>query len=177
MKTLLFTNGKTMLKTMMKTSIHLPMAAMFLTAFLAGTAAAENQVPFKGSLEGFSSITPLDAQFIFVRTNGTGNATKLGSFTVDKPHVVDVTAGTVIGTYTFTAANGDTLTAAFTGLGTPTTDPVVISIAETAVITGGTGRFSGATGNFIVTGSFSFATNLISGSFEGTISSPGAGKP
>ena len=67
MKTLLFTNGKTMLKTMMKTSIHLPMAAMFLTALLAGPAAAENLVPFKGSLEGFLVITPIDAQFIFVR--------------------------------------------------------------------------------------------------------------
>ena len=52
MKTLLFTNGKTMLKTIMKTSIHLPMAAMFLTAVLAGPAAAENQVPFNGSLRG-----------------------------------------------------------------------------------------------------------------------------
>ena len=53
MKTLLFTNGKTMLKTIMKSSIHLPMAAMFLSAaMLAGPAGAGNQVPFKGSLEG-----------------------------------------------------------------------------------------------------------------------------
>jgi hypothetical protein len=44
MKTLLFTNGKTMLKTIKRIMIHLPMAAMFLTAVLAGTAAAENQV-------------------------------------------------------------------------------------------------------------------------------------
>ena len=78
---------------------------------------------------------------------------------------------------TFTAANGDTLTAGFTGQGTPTTDPVVFSIVETATITGGTGRFAGATGSFIVTRSFSFATNLTTGSIEGTISSPGAGKP
>jgi hypothetical protein len=177
MKTLPFTNGKTMLKTMMKTSIHLPMAAMFLTALLAGPAAAENHVPFKGRLEGFSIITPIDAQFIFVRAIGTGNATQLGSFTVDIPHIVDLTTGIGIGIFTFTAANGDTLTAGFTGQGTPTTDPLVVSIVETATITGGTGRFADATGSFIVTRSFSFATNLTTGSIEGTISSPGAGKP
>ena len=176
MKTLLFTNRKTTLKPMMKTSLYLPMAAMFLTALLAGPAAAGNLVPFKGSLEGFSVVTPINAQFIFVRLIGTGNATQLGSFTVDVPHTVDLTTGIGIGIMTFTAANGDTLTAGFTGQGTPTTDPVVFSIVETATITGGTGRFAGATGSFIVTRSFSFATSLTTGSIEGTISSPGAGK-
>ena len=51
MKTLLFTNGKTMLKTM-KARVCLPMAAMFLTAVLAGPAAAEKQLPFRGSVQG-----------------------------------------------------------------------------------------------------------------------------
>ena len=69
MKSLLFTNRMTMLKPMMKTSLYLPMAAMFLTALLAGPAAAGNHVPFKGSLEGLSVITPINAQFIFVRLN------------------------------------------------------------------------------------------------------------
>jgi hypothetical protein len=178
MQTRLFTRGKTNMKSIMKTSIYLPMAAMFLTAALAGPAAAEKKVPFKGKLEAVVTITPIDPQFIFVRKNGTGNATQLGWFTVDIPHLVDVTAGTGIGTYAFTAANGDTLTADFTGLATPTVPTSsVVSIVETAVITGGTGRFAGATGSFIVTGSFDFATNLSTGSFEGTISSPGAGKP
>ena len=178
MKTLLFTNGKTMLKTIAKTSIHLPMAAMFLTALLVGPAAAQKKVPFKGKLEAVVTITPIDSQFIFVRKNGTGNATQLGWFTVDIPHLVDLTASTGIGTYTFTAANGDTLTADFTGLATPTVPPSsVVSIVETAVITGGTGRFAGATGSFIVTGWFDFATNSGTGSFEGTVSSPSASKP
>ena len=98
------------MKTIMKTSIYLPMAAMFLAAALAGPALAENQVPFKGSLEGVVSITPIDAQFSFVRINGTGNATHLGLFTVDIPHIVNRQARIGIGTL-FTAANGDTLTA------------------------------------------------------------------
>ena len=177
MQTRLFTKGKTHMKTIMKTSSYLPMAAMFLAAALAGPAMAENQVPFKGSLEGVVSITPIDAQFSFVRINGTGNASHLGLFTVDIPHIVNRPARTGIGTYTFTAANGDTLTAEFAGLATPTTTPTVLSIVEIGSITGGTGRFADATGNFIVTRSFNVATGLTTGSFNGTIASPGAGQP
>jgi hypothetical protein len=161
----------------MKTNIHLPMAAMFLTAVLAGPAAAENQVPFKGRLEGVVSITPIDAQFSFVRINGTGNATHLGLFRVEIPHLVDRQARTGIGTYVFTAANGDMLTADFTGQATPTVTPTVLSIVEIASITGGTGQFADASGSFIVTRSFNVATGLTTGSFQGTISSPGADKP
>ena len=80
---------------------------------------------------------------------------------------------TGIGSFSFTAANGDILTADFTSKASPTT-PGVLSIVETAFISGGTGRFAGATGHFTVTRSFDFATNLTAGSFEGTISSPGA---
>ena len=42
---------------------------------------------------------------------------------------------------------------------------------------GATGLFSDATGSFIVTRSFEFATGLTTGSFTGTVSSPGAGEP
>ncbi len=85
MKTLLFTNGKTMLKTIMKTSIHLPMAAMFLAAVLAGPAAAGNQVPFKGQSSGVVTTESFDpvAGIIYIRGEGEGEATHLGRFTVD----------------------------------------------------------------------------------------------
>jgi hypothetical protein len=165
------------MKTIMKISIYLPIAAIVLAVALAGPAAAANQVPFKGSLEGVVTITPVDSQFAFVRIQGTGNATHLGLFTVDIPHLVDRQARTGIGTYTFTAANGDTLTADFTGQATPTASPTILSIVEIAVITGGTGRFADATGSFIVTRSFNLAAGLTTGSFTGTISSPGAGEP
>jgi phage-related minor tail protein len=100
----------------------------------------------------------------------------LGRFTVEIPHVVNTTNRTSTGTYEFTAANGDRLTAGFTGQATLTA-PGVLSIVETATITGGTGRFADATGSFIVERLFNQVTGLTSGSFEGTISSPGAGTP
>ena len=80
----------------------------------------------------------------------TGNATHLGKFTLDIPHVVNRANGTAIGSYEFTAANGDTLFADFTGIATPTATPGVLYIEETATITGGTGRFADATGSFTV---------------------------
>src|SRR5437867_10763090 len=48
----LFTKGKTTRRTIMKSSIYVPMAALFLTAALAVPAAAQKQVPFHGSLQG-----------------------------------------------------------------------------------------------------------------------------
>jgi len=98
----------------------------------------DKQVPFKGRLEGTATITPGTPPFLSVLIEGTGNATHLGRFIIEIPHAVNTTNRTSIGTYEFTAANGDTLTAGFTGQSTLTA-PGVLSIVETATITGGTG--------------------------------------
>src|SRR5207253_4030549 len=115
---------------------------------LAGPAAADEQTPFKGGFEGDVTHTPLIPPFDSVLVEAAGEATHLGRFTLDIPHVVNRANRTAIGTYEFTAANGDTLTADFTGLATPTATPGVLYIVESATITGGTGRFAGATGSF-----------------------------
>ena len=141
----------------------------------AGVFSKDQEVPFKGRLEGTATITP-GSPFLSVSIEGTGNATHLGRFTVEIPHVVNTTNRTSTGTYEFTAANGDTLTAGFTGQATLTA-PGVLSVVETATITGGTGRFADATGSFTVERLFNQVTGLTTGSFEGTISSPGAGTP
>ena len=74
------------------------------------------------------------------------------------------------------AANGDTLTATFAGAAMPTADPTVLAIEEHATITGGTGRFAGATGSFTTERLYDTVAGTTIGYFEGTISSPGAGK-
>ena len=73
------------------------------------------RVPFKGTLEGSQTTTPLGPTQAFSVVSATGTATLLGRFTLEIPHTVDFAAQTGDGTYTFTAANGDTLTADFTG--------------------------------------------------------------
>ncbi len=103
----------------------------------AGLLSKDQEVPFKGRLEGSFTITPLTPPFLSVSLEGTGNATHLGHFTVEIPHVVNATNRTSTGTYEFTAANGDTLTAGFTGQASLTATPGVLSVVETATITGG----------------------------------------
>jgi hypothetical protein len=139
---------------------------------LAGPAAAQSQVPFRGSLEATVVVTPLDPPFASVAVEGSGTATELGRFTVAIPHQVNQATRVIVGLYVFTAANGDTLNAAFTGQATLIA-PGVLSVAETATITGGTGRFAGATGSFTGKRVVNLATRVTTGSFQGTVSSVG----
>ena len=136
---------------------------------LSGPVAAGDHVPFKGSLEGVVTITPLTPPFVSVFIEATGKATHLGKFTLEIPHVVNRSDSTAIGSYEFTAANGDTLTADFTGQAMPTETPGVLAIVETATITGGTGRFAGATGSFTTERLFDTVAGTTAGSFKGTL--------
>jgi hypothetical protein len=70
------------------------------------------------------------------------------------------------------AANGDTLTAEFTGVSS-SAGPGFLYIVETATITGGTGRFAGATGSFVCERLFDMEAGTTIGAFDGTISHAG----
>lgn len=134
-------------------------------------------VPFKGNLSGNVARTPVPP-LVFVEIEATGNATLLGRYALDVPHFVDPVARLAYGTYEFTPAGGDTLRAHFAGQSMPTDVPGVLYIVETAVISDdGTGRFAGAAGSFITERWFDMSTGTTYGSFEGTISAPGAGNP
>ena len=139
-------------------------------------ALAKDQVPFRGQLDGDVTVTPVEPPVFAVDIDATGTANQLGRFTVSIPHLVNRATRTAAGTYTFTAANGDTLTAAFTGQSAPTDTPGVLAIVEVATITGGTGRFAGATGGFTVTRLYDTVAGTTTGTFEGTISSRGSRK-
>ena len=153
--------------------------ALLAVLALAGPAAAEGQgkqVPFRGRLEGIvATVTPLTPPFVAVTLEGEGHATQLGHFDVSSSIVANEADGTAVGTYEFTAANGDTLTADYTESFTPTDVPGVFSDVITATITGGTGRFAGATGSFVSDRVADHVTGIVSDSFDGTISIPRRG--
>lgn len=149
-------------------------AAAALALTLAGPVAAGDQVPFRGSLAGTATITPLGGPMVAVEIDATGTATYLGKFTLEAPHTVNQATLTAVGTYTLTAANGDTLTADLAGTARMVEPPNVIAITETATVTGGTGRFAGATGSIQVERVFNRATGVTTGSFDGWISTPGS---
>ncbi len=135
---------------------------------------ARKQVPFRGRLDGVVTRTPLSPPLVSNLEEGTGQATHLGRFTYTLQNVVDTSTRLGGGTLTLTAANGDTLTADVTGRAVPSETPNVLSIVATATITGGTGRFARATGSFVIERLFDTVALTTSGSFEGTISRPGA---
>jgi hypothetical protein len=81
---------------------------------------------------------------------------------------VNVTTRSSTGTATFTAANGDTLTASVVGQATPTT-PGMISVVEVYTITGGRGRFAATTGAFTLHSTATQATGVSSGTLSGSI--------
>ena len=146
--------------------------ALGLALTLAGPVSAGDQVPFRGTMSGTAAITPLDPPIVSVLLQTSGNATQLGRFTLEAPHVVNQATMTAVGTYVFTAASGATLTATLSGSASMVA-PGVLAISETATITGGTGRFAGATGSFSTERTFFPATGETYGSFQGWISTPG----
>jgi hypothetical protein len=152
--------------------LTLPLLAVLALAGPAAAKGREKQVPFRGSLEGTATVAPLAPPFVAVDIEGSGHATQLGHFEVSIPHVTNRSNGTAEGTYEFTAANGDTLTAHFTSQVTPTDVPGVVSVAVTATITGGTGRFEGATGSFVGDRLVDMRNGTVTESFDGTISTP-----
>jgi len=120
-------------------------------------------LPFKGDLHATEAVEG-DQHHLA----GGGNGTQLGGFTYAADIIVDEATEEGKGTVVWTAANGDRVFASTTGdvvlEGFPT-----IGIRETQVITGGTGRFAGASGSVIVERSLDVLTGATSGSYNGTI--------
>jgi hypothetical protein len=157
---------------MKKTFSFTLIALLLLLGFLSATlAAAEKQFALNGSLEA-SETSQGAPPTIYIDMRSTGNATHLGRYTgqFDVELQIPSLAATVSGS--LVAADGSTLFLEGVGQGTPTDVPTVISIVETLSITGGTGRFAGATGNVTIERVLDRTTRLSSGTISGTIVLP-----
>ena len=160
-----------------RSNVYLPMAALILTAVLAVPAAAQKQVPFKGTIQGQDTDIGFTSPGMFeLVTNGTGNCTLLGRFSFFLKITINVANGTDTGSGHLVAANGDSVDVTFAGSSEPTSTPdgVVFSITEIYTITGGTGRFARAQGSFIMERVADPQKFITYGSFHGAITSPGA---
>ena len=126
------------------------------------------QLPFHGSMEAVEVdvVVPPSLQ---VNGTGTGTATHLGRFTSTFTATVSLATSSATGRIQFIAANGDRLDATFLGQGTPTAQPGVVSVEEVATVTGGTGRFANAGGEFTIQRVVIQATGVSTGSFDGTL--------
>jgi hypothetical protein len=123
------------------------------------------ETPFKGT--AYAVETSVNSS---VTRDGTGTATQLGKYTSHATFQVNVLTGQATGVATFTAANGDTLSTSVVGQSTPNTiPPTMLSIVEMYTITGGTGRFAGASGSFTMEVTLDLSTHVSNGTFSGEI--------
>ena len=147
--------------------------AMNPSAALEG--AHDTDRPLTGRATG---TTRLDLSTGTVTIDFTGHLSHLGAMTGHDALTVKVTDSTCsyTGTTTFVAANGDELFSTVAGSGTFTTATTAQS-THTGTITGGTGRFAGASGTYTDTASFVLVSasgpiqiSHLTAAFEGEIS-------
>ena len=124
-----------------------------------------------GTVEATETGAPQPGTPIVVRRLvGEGTASRLGRFTVVADFTLNLATASGGGTVTYTAANGDLLTGTTTGRAVLAAG--IATVTETVTITGGTGRFAGATGTINGVRRLVQATGVSSGTFDGTVTLP-----
>jgi hypothetical protein len=162
---------KRLLLVMLVTMV-IPLGAVGIRA-ISVSAAGTHEVPFEGSYSGTAVLTsPTSATF-----SGKGIATHLGASTNEAYSVVTGPDSSCPGGLandhheTLTAANGDTLMLISYDVGCPMGPGMFHGIGHW-VVTGGTGRFSGATGQGSFDGHSDFNQGVFSLQLTGIISAP-----
>jgi hypothetical protein len=172
-----------LMKTITRSKIYLPMAALIVTAALALPATAQTQVPFRGTFQGNDAVSPPT-----ITQSITGVGTLVGQFSSTTVLTTGPSGGT--GTGHWIAANGDSIDTTVVGSGehVPMSACEVVGaqpgdtyakITQIHTITGGTGRFAGVQGSFTLTLYHDVVprtdgTHGTCGSYGGTITPPGA---
>lgn len=151
----------------MKIRLFLGLVAASVSLASMAVVAAAAETPFKGTVNADETVVPSPPTASLTR-DGTGTATYLGKYTERIVMTIHLPTLSSTGTATFTAANGDTLTASVLGQATRT-GPTTLSIVENYTITRGTGRFADATGNFTLHSNVEQTTGVSSGTFSGFI--------
>jgi hypothetical protein len=145
---------------------------------LSASVCAGDQVPFKGYfIPIVVSTENLDDTHVLLTIDVSVQATQLGNAEGPAWAILDVTTFTYVGGATWAAANGDAVTITFEGQFKATETEGVLENIETFEVTGGAGRFEGATGEGVAGGLLDAATLLPFGHgapFVGTVSSPGS---
>ena len=152
-------------------------AAMFagVLAVAAAPAAADEQVPFRGRDIGHFVVTPIGGPMVLTEDFTNGQATHLGAYSLVAQEDINLeTLAVTNGSFTITAANGDTIHGTYAGQAQLGDRPGVIRYLVTGPIAGGTGRFEGATGTLTFDGVADLATLVLSETITGTISTPGS---
>ena len=143
------------------------LAALTLSLAVAAVTATAAETPFKGTVNAVETGETVFPNRLLDR-HGTGTATYLGNYTEHVTMQIFIPTLSSTGAPTFTAANGDTMTATVVGQATRTS-PTTLSIVEHYTVTGGTGRFADASGTFDLESTLDQTTGASSGALSGAI--------
>lgn len=144
---------------------------------------------FSGSRQNVDAPGPAAARCGALATGNIRNApppatssgsSNFGAFTPTLSHCIQLPLSTTsptpfdLGEFLFEFATGDSLFGTYTGNVTPVS-PGLFALAQTHVVTGGTGLFAGATGNFASSGTLSFLTGRpsVMQTFSGQLNASG----
>jgi len=161
---------------MKKLIVSMTIAPLLIVALAGTTLAApakaeKKELPFKGTLQSVETYV-VNPPTMSVTANGSGNATHLGAYTISYEVEVNLETLSGVGSAQIVAANGDVLYANLLGQATPTGTTDVFNVVEEFTITGGTGRFADASGNFTLNREVNITTGATSGTMNGTIILP-----
>ena len=167
----------------MKKLLVLAIALLFLipltrTAFAAPAPEVKSEVttkmtrfPFKGTVQSTeTSVTVFPT--MSVTATGSGNATQIGPFTINYQVEINLLDLSGVESAEFTGTKGDSIRAEAVGQATENRTPGMLNVLEIYKITGGTGRFNGASGTFTLNRLVSVTTDAASSTFEGYILMP-----
>ena len=157
---------------------YLKASSLALAAAMSAAPALAQTIDFDGTNVVVDQLTPPGGRCVppFANTVSFGpgdirsdGSTTLGPISVTASHCVTSLPPTDIvdGRATIAFRAGDTITGTFSGRADTTATPGTFAVMENFVITGGTGRFVGATGTFTDNGTLSIAMGM--GTFMGVI--------
>jgi hypothetical protein len=160
-----------MKKILVSTAVALLLLIVLASTAFAAPTVTERELLLKGSLQAHETYE-VSFPTLFVNASGSGEATQLGRYAVSYQVEVNIPTISGIASAQFVAANGDNLFAEGLGQATETGTPGVVTIVEMYTITGGTGRFEGASGSITVKRVLNQVTGETSGTFNGEIVLP-----
>lgn len=100
-----------------------------------------------------------DSRVVLAQEFGAGRATSLGRYSLLAQERIHLdTLAVTSGSFTLRAASGDAIYGTYSGRAARERVPGVIDIEASGPVTGGTGRFAGATGRLAFTRSVDLAT-------------------
>ena len=151
--------------------VCIAMCVVLSTIGVTDRAYARSLVPFKASDSGSATVVGGSSSVVHTVDIGSGHGTHLGRYTLVGSETVDLASGAITnGLFTITAANGDTVTGIYSGEALPGLTGYVVS----GPVTGGTGRFAGASGFLVWRGTVDPVAFTFTDDISGVVSTTGS---